>query len=66
MSTFGDAISAIRSIILVEERVKTQGEKIEKVAERLVDVDRRLVRVETTLDIAMRGGNPGTPPRQIT
>jgi hypothetical protein len=64
MSTFGDAINAVKSIILIEERVKNQGAKLEKVAELLVEVDRRLVRVETTLDIAMRhaGSAAASPP----
>ena len=63
MSTFGDAINAVKAIILIEERVKNQGAKLEKVAELLVEVDRRLVRVETTLDIAMRhAGSAAAPP----
>jgi hypothetical protein len=55
MSALSEALSAIKSIILIEERVKSQGTKLEKLAELLVDVDRRLVRVETTLDLATRG-----------
>ena len=54
MTALGDALSAIKSIILIEERVKGQGAKLEKVAELLVEMDRRLVRVETTLELALR------------
>jgi hypothetical protein len=54
MTALGDALSAIKSIILIEERVKNQTAKLEKVAELLVEMDRRLVRVETTLDLALR------------
>jgi hypothetical protein len=58
MSAIGDAIGAIRSIVLIEERVKSQGAKLEKLAGLLVEMDRRLVRVETTLDLAMRHQAP--------
>ena len=54
MTALGEALSAIKSIILIEERVKGQGAKLEKVAELLVGMDRRLVRVETTLELALR------------
>ena len=63
MSTLGDALAAIKSIVLIEERVKGQGEKVEKLAQLVIDVDRRLVRVETTLDLAMhRPADPKIPP----
>jgi hypothetical protein len=63
MSAIGDAINAVKAIILIEERVKSQGARLEKLADLLVDVDRRLVRVETTLDIALRhaGATPTAP-----
>jgi hypothetical protein len=60
VSAVGDALAAIKSIILIEERVKSQGAKLEKLADLLVEMDRRLVRVETTLDLALRHGP--TPP----
>ena len=41
MSALSEALSAIKSIILIEERVKSQGMKLEKLAELLVQVDRR-------------------------
>ncbi|MFC0219677.1 hypothetical protein FHS82_002002 [Pseudochelatococcus lubricantis] len=58
MSTLRDAMAAIRSIILIEERVRQQGEKVEKLANHVVDIDRRLLRVETVIDLALdrRGG----------
>jgi hypothetical protein len=65
MSTLGDALNAIKSIILIEERVKTQGAKLDKLSESLVAMDRRLVRVETTLDIALRRGSAPPAPLSI-
>ena len=58
MSAIGEALSAIKSIILIEERVKAQAAKLEKLAELVVGIDRRLVRVETTLELAMRRAGP--------
>lgn len=54
MSALRDAMEAIRSIILIEERVRQQGEKVEKLAALAVDIDRRLVRVEAVVDLALR------------
>jgi hypothetical protein len=53
MSAFADAMGAIRSIILIEERVKSQGASLEKLASLTVDLDRRLVRVETMIEMAL-------------
>jgi len=66
MSTLGEALAAIRSIILIEERVRGLGAKIEKLTELVVDVDRRLVRVETTLDIVMRHSPQAEGPLAIS
>jgi hypothetical protein len=57
MSTLSDALAAIKSIILIEERLQSQGAKQEKLSEQIVDLDRRLVRIETTLDLLLRGTN---------
>lgn len=61
MSSIGEVMSAVKSFILIEERVRAQAEKVEKVAQYVVDLDHRLVRVETTLDIAMRYSAPPKP-----
>lgn len=65
MSVLRDAMQAIRSIILIEERVRQQGEKVEKLAALTVDIDRRLVRVETVMDLAVRRA-PERGPLRIT
>lgn len=61
MSAFGDALGAIKSIILIEERVASQGGKLEKLADLVVQMDRRLVRIETTLDIVLRRDSSMSP-----
>ncbi len=65
MSLLGDALNAIRSIILIEERVKSQGAKLEKLVELFTAMDRRLVRVETILDLATRGSPGAATPLAI-
>ncbi len=66
MSALGDALNALRIIILLDERVKSQGAKLEKLVESVFALDRRLVRVETTLDIALRHGSAAQAPLSIT
>jgi hypothetical protein len=58
MSTFGDAMKALRSLILLEERVTTLGRKVEVAADQLVALDKRVVRVETVLALTLRDGLP--------
>lgn len=65
MSALRDAMEAIRSIILIEERVRQQGEKVEKLATLAMDMDRRLVRVEAVLDVTLRR-TPEPAPLRIT
>ncbi|MGI6246304.1 MAG: hypothetical protein ACOYJQ_11100 [Pseudochelatococcus sp.] len=62
MSALRDAMAAIRSIILIEERVRQQGEKVEKLANLAIDIDRRLVRVEAVIDLAFHR-RTDAPPR---
>lgn len=65
MSAFSDALAAIRSIILIEDRVQGHGAKLEHLAELVRELDRRLVRVETTLDLLLRGSGGLPPSRAI-
>jgi hypothetical protein len=58
MSTFTDAMRALRSLILIEERVTNYGRKLETVAEQMIALDKRMVRVETVLSMTMRDGLP--------
>ena len=57
MSALSDALAAIKSLILIEERLQSQGAKQDKLTEQIVDLDRRLVRIETTLDLLLRSAN---------
>jgi hypothetical protein len=58
MSALGDAVKALRALILIEERGADHARKIETHSNQLVDLDRRLVRIETLLAVSMKGGLP--------
>ena len=60
MSMLGEALASIKSLVLIEERVKNQSARLEKLAEAVADLDRRVVRVETTLKLAI-GRRPSIP-----
>lgn len=50
MSLIKDAVSAMRTVLLLEERVASQSKKLEQIAERVVDMERRLATMEGRLD----------------
>ncbi len=52
MSTWADLREGIRRAILMQERVERLTAGIEKMEERVLDHDRRLVRIETMIEIA--------------
>jgi hypothetical protein len=54
MSLWSDLRSAIRQMILVQERVERLIVDVEKNADRLLDHDRRLTRIETLIAAAQR------------
>ena len=62
MSAFGDAYKAIESVILLRSRVETLERAIERVADDvkqdgrdLLDHERRLIRIETMIEMSGRG-----------
>jgi hypothetical protein len=63
MSAFGDAYKAIESVILLRSRVENLERSLDKVADDvkqdgrdLLDHERRLIRIETMIEISGRGG----------
>jgi negative regulator of replication initiation len=46
-----DAVSAIRKIVLIEERMETLTTQVKHLAEGYTDIDRRLVRLEAKFDL---------------
>ncbi len=68
MSLYGDAVGAIRSIILLDERVQSMTIKMDKLADAVRNIAERLVRLETIVEIARQDGTvlriaarPNTP-----
>ena len=66
MSAFGDAYKAIESVILLRSRVENLERALERVADDvkqdgrdLLDHERRLIRIETIIEMSgRRGGQP--------
>lgn len=58
MSVWSDLRNALRRAILVQERVESLVVEIEKAGDRLVDHERRLTRLETSIAVARRRQPP--------
>ncbi len=52
MSVIKDSISAMRKVLLLTDKVEKTGEVLGEIALELRDHDRRLIRLETVLEIA--------------
>ncbi len=52
MSAIKDAISAMKEVILLSEKVERAGGMLSDVSKELRDHDRRLVRLETLVEVA--------------
>jgi len=52
MSLIEKFLSASTQILLVTENIKRNEEKVRNLAKDVSDIDRRLIRVETYIDIA--------------
>ena len=63
MSAFGDAYKAIESVILLRSRVENLERALDKLMDDvkqdgrdLLDHERRLIRIETMIEMSGRGG----------
>lgn len=50
MSLIKEAVSAMKTVLLLEERIASQAKKLEQLAERLVEVERRLALTEGRME----------------
>lgn len=64
MSAFGDAYKAIESVILLRSRVEALERALDNVIDDvkqdgrdLLDHERRLIRIETMIEMSSRGGS---------
>ncbi len=58
MSLYGDAVAAIKSIILIDERVQSQSRKVEKLADEVLALRERVVRLEAVIEVLLQGRGP--------
>ena len=68
MSTFGDAYKAIESVILLRSRVENLERALDRVIDDvkqdgrdLLDHERRLIRIETMIEMSGRSGQSPIP-----
>jgi len=54
MSTVGDAIKAIKEVLVLTEKVDRTGQLLSEIAVEMREHDRRLVRIETMIEIGQR------------
>ncbi|MGO8919613.1 MAG: hypothetical protein ACLQJR_27240 [Stellaceae bacterium] len=54
-----DVVDGLRAALLLTERVSAIAGQIKAMAADMRDIDRRLIRVETTIEVLMRGAFSG-------
>jgi hypothetical protein len=54
MSTLKDVISAMRDVLLLTDKVDRAGKVLSDISSELRDHDRRLIRLETMVELAGR------------
>lgn len=57
MSLYGEAILAIKSVILIDERVQSVAKKFDKLTDEVHDMKGRLIRLETVVEIVRADGS---------
>jgi hypothetical protein len=56
VSVYGGALGAIRSIILIDERMNALSKRVDELADELRHISTRLTRLETIVEIARADG----------
>lgn len=64
MSSLGDALAAIRNVMLMQERIDVMNRKIDRLADDVkglndyaLAIDKRVVRIETMIELSGRGSD---------
>ncbi len=58
MSWARDALSALRKIILIEDRVARLSDQVKSLADSYADIDRRLIKLEAKFELIERVAGP--------
>ena len=61
MSAWTELRDGVRRVILMQDHLERLSVEFEKVANQLANHERRLVRIETMIEIAQRTRLPGEP-----
>ncbi|MGF1475720.1 MAG: hypothetical protein ACFB6S_09170 [Geminicoccaceae bacterium] len=61
MSVWDDLKGSIRKIILMENRIDRLSEAVNRMADQNLDHEKRLVRIETMIEMAQSAGGPARP-----
>ena len=64
MSLYGDAIRALRQLILLDERVRNSSADLVRMSEELTDLRDRVSRLEGMLAVSMARPREPTPARE--
>ena len=64
MSTLKDVISALKEVLLLTDKVDRAGMVLSEISGKLRDHDRRLIRLETMVEIS-RTRQANTKPKEI-
>ncbi|MDR3516516.1 MAG: hypothetical protein P4M00_11900 [Azospirillaceae bacterium] len=65
MSLLADVMAGLRTAIELEGRVKSMAGNVSDMAREMRDIDKRLVRVETIIEIGL-AGRPASSPQGPT
>ena len=63
MSLYGDAVKALRQVILLDERVRNAAVDLERVSQELADLRDRVSRLDGMLAVGVAFAREANPPR---
>jgi len=53
----GEALAAIRKMVLIEDRMNALSDQVKRLAESYIELDRRLLRLEAKFELIERVGS---------
>lgn len=62
MSAWSDLRDSIRKIILMQDKIDRLAQGVDRVASEVMDHEKRLIRIETLIEVAQNRGPSGNPP----
>ena len=61
MSVWDDLKGSIRKIVLMESRIDGIAAAVDRLADQALDHEKRLIRIETMIELAQRRAGPSRP-----